>query len=235
MATLGQIATWVAQNKLQRPDVEADVIELCEDALISICSKVPFDELRTIGSELSITSGQGYVDISAVTPAIAGIISVRYTKSSTVKRMLMPTVYEEFHNRVLSSGEPARYARVAKKLYFDKTPNASGWTIQLYYWSLPTISAQPTDTTLPWSQEWDELLKYETLYRAYIHVEEHMKAAMLMGPSMMPRQASPKRIASGGEIGIIPRLWNDCLRTIGSREGIHSSMGINPIIRGYGG
>lgn len=77
--------------------------------------------------------------------------------------------------------------------------------------------------------EWHELVKYETMYRAYIELlDEQEKALMMMQPAMLPRQGSPTKIRSA-EVGVIPRLWNDLLRTVSQREHVDEDLAISPM------
>jgi hypothetical protein len=53
-----------------------------------------------------------------------------------------------------------------------------------------------------------------------------------MMPKMLPAQGSVRR-EKAMEIGIIPRLWNDLLRTVTERDDIVSSFGFNPRVEMY--
>jgi hypothetical protein len=51
-------------------------------------------------------------------------------------------------------------------------------------------------------------------------------------PMPMPRQMSPKKTQMF-EVGIIPRLYNDLLKTINMREAVDEDFSVNPIRRRY--
>lgn len=87
-------------------------------------------------------------------------------------------------------------------------------------------------TSLVTPLEWDELFKWETLYRVYHYLDQQDKAAALVQPIGIPRQATPKKVPMI-ETGIIPRLWNDLLTTISQQENVDEDFSINPVIRAY--
>jgi len=66
----------------------------------------------------------------------------------------------------------------------------------------------------------------------YYALERFSEAASLVMVTPMPRQAEPKRRIQQ-EVGIIPRLWNELLKTVSQRENIDEDFGINPLIRPY--
>jgi hypothetical protein len=95
------------------------------------------------------------------------------------------------------------------------------------------ISASVVNVTqLVTPAEWDELMKWETLYRVYMYLDQLDKASALVQPQPLPRQASPKKTVMY-EVGIIPRLWNDLLTTISQQENVDEDFSINPVIRAY--
>jgi hypothetical protein len=100
------------------------------------------------------------------------------------------------------------------------------------YWSNPTIDGTPGNTNLVTPLAWDELFKWETLYRLYFITSQEDKAAALIMPMPMPRQMSPKKTQMF-EVGIIPRLYNDLLKTINMREAVDEDFSVNPIRRRY--
>lgn len=98
--------------------------------------------------------------------------------------------------------------------------------------AIDTSSAIVNSLTLLTPPEWDELMKWETLYRVYHYLDQLDKGAQLVQPQGLPRQASPKKIPMV-EVGIIPRLWNDLLTTISQQENVDEDFSINPVIRAY--
>jgi len=96
------------------------------------------------------------------------------------------------------------------------------------------------DLTSAWYRQlltppaWDELMRWETLYRAYHLIDAADKAATLVQgqypPARMP--GSPKQQRTY-EMGIIPKLWNDLLTTTSSKENVDEDFNINPVIRAY--
>jgi hypothetical protein len=95
---------------------------------------------------------------------------------------------------------------------------------QTSYWTYPLVTPE----------SWDELLKWETLYRVYFALGRNDEAAGLMtGGQGFPRQAGSPRKQRVFETGIIPRLWNDLLETTSQNENVDEDFNINPVIRAY--
>lgn len=94
------------------------------------------------------------------------------------------------------------------------------------------IGVTEQDTYVLTPSEWDELLRYETLYKTYYALDQIEKAMALMQPQMVPRQPTIKK-TSMFEMGIIPRLWNDLLTTVSQQENVDEDFGINPTMRAY--
>ena len=230
--TLGDIVDWLVKDKLNRRDLTSVVTGLAKDAMLSICAKIPFDELSTIGSEIPCVYNQQYLDLASLN--LAGIISLRLTDPSTgIAVRLKRSAFRAFDQMQILAGKPYQYARVGKKIYFNRLPPSSpAYTVRPYYWSQATLSAVVTDTALPWPVEWDELLKYETLYRLYLFLEQHDRAMALIQSSPLPRQSAPTKVRIV-EMGFLPRLWNDLLRTTSAKEGIDEDFSINPYIQTY--
>lgn len=229
MSTMKDSITWVTVSKLKRPDLVGEATELCRKAFLSIVAKVPFDELRVVGSEMPLSTTVNTLDLSALN--LAGIISLRLSANNTVRRLKRSDM-RAFDAIMITNGIPYKYARVAKTLYFNTQPTDATWTVRPYYWSYPTLLSPVENTVLPWPQEWDELLDYELLYRLYIHIEEHQKAMMMLQPPMNPRVPEGKKTTLH-EIGVLTRLWNDLLQPTFAREAIDEDFGINPIYRSY--
>lgn len=231
--TLADIAVWAANDKMKRYDKFYDALDYAKLAYLSICNKVPFPELQTSGT-LTTTSGTNFVQTSSLSPNLAGIISVRIAFSSSSGRRLRRShvrVYDALNN-VTTTGKPATYARFGTKLELNPVPDAA-YTVTVRYWQTPTIATEVGDTQLLIPNEWDELLRYETLYRLYIDLEMHDKAAGLMiSPIPVQRMPTPRKVLSM-EQAVIPRLWNDLLLTVDRREGWDEDFSINPIVREY--
>ncbi len=233
MATLSDIGTTVAVRNLRRPDLQSDCVVLARDAYLSICGKVPFDELCEVTAERSMSTTDASHSLADIDPPINGIISIRATYGTN-----RYTRMKRSHARVFDAenqsltGRPARYARFGNAIEFDRLADDDSYTYRIRYWTAPTISQNIGDTTLVIPETWNELVRYETLYRAYIElVDEPEKALMLMQGAMIPRGPTPTKVRSV-EMGMIPRLWNDLLRTVSQREGIDEEFSIQPL-RGY--
>lgn len=226
---IGDIANWVANTKLKRPDLINEAIEEATKFYRTLCARVPFDSLMITSDEQSCTASIATYSLADLDPAIAGIVSIRMTYGTNQYMRLRRSHVRNFDMMSsVSTGRPYWYARFGGNLEFMPTPNLASYTYRIRYWTYPVILAEPQNTVCTYEPEWRELHEWETLHRMYMILDEHEKALMLMQPAMMPRQASPKR-TSNFEIGIIPRLWNDLLKTINQREAIDEDFGLRPM------
>lgn len=234
--TIGAIANWAAVGKLKRYDILTDAVEAAVDVYRMLCGKVPFDILHHISQEYYFTPGQSAYSVSCLEPELAGIISVRVSYGTNKYRRLRRSharVYDNLGS--LTSSIPSTYARFGHQLEFNPMPRSASYTYRLRYWSLPTLEANVSNTVLLTPPNWDELLKWEVLYRMYLHLDMFEKAQQLVAPTSLvgnQRQRSVKHTIMF-ETAIIPRLWNDLLLTISQREGVDEDFGINPTVRRY--
>jgi hypothetical protein len=214
--------------------VAGQFVEAATQAYVSVCSKVPFDQLQAMTSEIPLIQGTAVYSLAAYN--MFGLISVRLTFNAGYGvRRLRRSHVRHFDSYLDRQGTPATYARFGTSLQLSPIPNNSTDTIRARYWSRPTIPTNPNeveDTVLLTPVEWDELLEWETLYRMYIFTEQHDKANLLMQVVPMPRQFGMTKTRTF-EMGIIPRLWNDLLKTESQREGTDEDFSINPVRRSY--
>ncbi len=235
--TLQNIAERVALKIVRRygDDTLEFAVTAAVEAYYSMCSKVQFEAIQTTGSEISTVADQAEYDLSALDPPVAGIVNVRYTQASGVKRRLKRSSTKVFDgvSSITSTPSPYLYAHWGESIELFQPPNSANDTFRLRYWSMPSISTtNPGAHVVDIAKEWHELLLYETLFRVYHFLETPEKAMALMAPAIMPRQGSPKKVRSF-EMGIIPRLWNDLLATRAEREHSDEDFSINPVVRRY--
>lgn len=226
---IGDIGNWV-WRRLNRPDLQDKANENAGSFYLLMCGAVPFEELQITSAERAMISGTASYDISDL--SLAGIAVVRLNTGSFTRRLRRSHVRVYDSIGVQSNGIPATYARWGKSLEFNPPPSSSSYTYRLRYWSLPELSTPVENTTLVTPITWDELMRYETLYRTYMDIEEFEKAAQLVSPMPMPRQPSPYKTRTF-EYGVIPKLWNDLLKTLNQREHVDEDFGINPVVRRY--
>ena len=236
MSTLGDIATTVALKILVRDDAANDwALKAAEQAYRTICNKVPFPELMVRSDELAVTASDPTFNLTTALPdyEIAGIISIRYTVSSTQKyRLIRDDARNHEWYDFTQPGYPRLYSRIDQDtIEFNMAPLSSSHTLRVYFWRKPVIDvSDPASHTLLIPVEWEELLVWETLYRTYHFLQEFDKAHALMLPSMIPPGPSTnKRFAK--DMGIIPRLWNDMLKTLNWRESVDEDWGMQPVRR----
>jgi hypothetical protein len=216
---------------LKRSDLTSEAVEAAVGAYRVICQAIPFEELQTTATP-TVTPGNSVVSLSAVSPSVAGIVSVRYVTAAGRSWRLKRSHVRAFDNISYSSnGDSRSYARFGLTLELQPPPQA-GSSLIMRYWSNPTIDGTPGNTNLVTPLAWDELFKWETLYRLYFITSQEDKAAALIMPMPMPRQMSPKKTQMF-EVGIIPRLYNDLLKTINMREAVDEDFSVNPIRRRY--
>lgn len=229
--TVADIGSWVIRRN-KRPDV---LEQSCENALNFyklLCQAVPFEELETTSAERTLTGAEGTHSLSDLN--INGIASIRLTTSTGVFRRLRRShvrVYDSLGS--ISYNPPATYARWGKAIELNPIPASSSlYTIRLRYWAEPVIAAVENETTIVCPDPWLELVRYETLYRTYMDFEEYEKANMLVAPLPIQRTPSPHKQRTF-EYGVIPKLWNDLLRTVKQRENVDEDFSINPLVRRY--
>ncbi len=228
---IGDVANWVANTKLVRPDLMQVAIEEATDFYRTLCARVPFDQLMVTSEEKPVTASVGVYSLGDFDPAVAGIVSLRMTYGANQYMRLRRSNARNFDQMcAITNSRPYWYIRHGGNIEFLPVPNLSTYTYRLRYWTYPVILNDPQNTICVYDPEWKELHKWETLYRVYMILDEHDKAMALVQPAVMPRQASPKKTTSF-EIGIIPRLWNDLLRTVTQREAIDDDFGLRPLAR----
>lgn len=233
--TMGDVAENVAYRMLRRTDIFDDCLEAARKVYLSMCGKVPFEELQVRSDELTITSGTDTYSLANLDPKLAGIMSIRLTNSNGVRRL------KRSHTRKFdqlqtanNGGIPYAYARQGQNMELYPVPSNSTMTYRIRYWARPTMdSVAPENVELLYPDEWQELHELETYYRILIApLRRSDEASLLMMPSGLPKQAEPKRRITK-EFGIIPRLWNDLLQTVYARESVDEEYSISPIVRAY--
>lgn len=227
---VGDIGSWV-YSRLKRPDVQDIANEAAGNFYLLLASAVPFEEFEITSAELPVLVTTTTIDLSGL--SINAIMSVRLTNESTSRRLKrMNTRVYDAMNFSQTPGVPASYARWNKNIEVERLPSTSSMTVRLRYWELPVLQSIVADTEILIPSPWYELMRYETLYRVLIDLEEYEKAAMLVVPMPMPRQGSPHK-SRVFEYGIIPKLWNDLLKTVKQRENADEDFSINPVVRRY--
>lgn len=233
MATITDVATWITTTKLKRTDITTEAVDAVLAFYRVLCGKIPFEALQQKSAEIACVAGTDTYSLASLTPKLNGIMSIRYTASSTRRWRLRRSDSRVYDAITYSTGsDPRTYARFGTSIELSPTPSSSSATFRVRYWSAPTIADVVGNTVLLTPDEWEELIRWEALWRVYTTLEMHEKAAQLVMPMPIPRQPSPKRTLMF-EYGIIPRLWNDLLQTIRQREAIDEDFGVNPISRSY--
>lgn len=240
MSTLDDIASSVSEDMLHDSEgLHDQCLRFAKKVYLSYCGRVPFIGLQSISGDIAtVASQQAYTLEDALDTGLtdlAGIISIQITDANGNKRKLRRS-----HQRVFEmigtnpSGVPSTYTRWNNVIRFLPVPDSSSYTFRLLYWTYPTIDdANLGDTVLVTPREWDELFEWETLYRMYTGpLDQPDRAAALVQPGMMPRQAWTKKV-EGYDIGIITRLRNELLQTEQGREAIDEEFSVNPIRGSY--
>lgn len=236
MSTVGDVVQELVSEFLNRgEDIVEPATKQCWKAYQMIVLKVPFDDLREKSDELAIATSTNVLDVSALN--IAGISWVRVTSPDGQKRLIDKLTVRHFDGiqDQESTGGPTAWARWnANQIEFDQYSTTSGWTAMLRYWRRPIAASDGIAATeLEMPSEWEDLLFFETLYRVALLMKDYDLATNLITPMPMPRQPSPTKTRTF-EIGIIPKLWNDLLRTVEDRESLTSNLATRPMIRPMG-
>ena len=233
---IGDIANWVAIQRMRRPDLLANATQNALSGYLSICGAVPFEDLQQMTNpEISTVSGQTTYDLSSYN--MLGIMSIRLTIATNQVYRLKRTSTRQLDVFQATQSRPFLYARFAKGIEVAPVPDSGTYTMRIRFWSRPPLDfSDPggygANTVLATPIEWDELFKYEALYRTYLDIEEYEKASYLIAPSAMPKQATPRKVLSS-EVGILPRLWNELMKRYNQREAVDEDFSVNPANRYY--
>lgn len=228
---IASIASFVTDVVLKRTDLTSVATSVALDFYRTLCSNIPFDELMATSAEVNFPDTTGRYLISAFVSDLKAIRDIRITFDSGNRRRLRRShtrVYDALSYQQAS--RPATYARDGLSIETNPAPDSTSYTLRFRYWQKP--AAVDGTTLLVTPDEWDELLKWETLFRVYYTIGQQDKAMTLVQPGILPKQPTPRRTQMS-EIGIIPRLWNDLLTTISAKEGSDEDFSINPIVRRY--
>lgn len=235
--TIAQIASWVTTDVLKRNDLTTAATNAAYYFYKVLIAKIPFDELMQLSAEIPtvayVNPGDEIYNLASLIPPLKSIADIRISFNPNTKRRLRRSharVYDALSFSVPS--RPATYARWGLNIALNPPPNSSSYTFRVRYWGIPTLNdASPGTVTLATPQEWDELMRWETLYRVYNMIGQEQKAASLIQP-LGPHQPSVRRQLMA-EVGILPRLWNELLSTISQKENVDEDFGINPVVRAY--
>lgn len=235
--TLLDCVNWVQNDVLKRTDQQASLIRSVVNFYKTLCRKVPFDELMTTSAYYNCVVGQASYDLAALTPLLAppltGIQSIRlnFSSNSSVRlRRSSTRLYDALS--FVQNGRPSTYARWGTSIELNPAPDSAAYQFRVRYWGQPVLATPPENTVLVMDDAWAELIKWELLYRAYYLIGKSDEAMALVAPGQQAAPGSPRRRVMS-ELGIIPRLWNDLLGTISSKENGDEDFSINPIVRDY--
>jgi len=228
------VAGRVVERWLKRADLLDDAVQECAEVYRLICARVPFDSLQHTSAERSVLTSTASYSLADLEPRLAGIVSIRLTFGSGRVRRIGRSHVRVFDTlNPTQKGEPALYARWGDNIEFNCLPIRDSITYRVRYWSRPTLDVERGATVLLIPEEWEELLMWETLYRMYYILDQPEKAQSLVMSAFMPQQPSINRKLQF-ETAIIPRLWNDLLRTVSQREAIDEDFALTPMLRPIG-
>jgi len=239
--TLDDIATWVYVNALHRvgdTDVQDVARQAARDFYLVLCDKIPFDELMVTSGELPLTINVASYAIGAAplvfSPPLRSISNVRITFSASSSRRLRRSHVRLYDSQsVVAPGRPSTYARWGSRIEVNQPPDSGAYTVRFRYWSRPALLTPYYNTPLVIPDAWLELVRWESLFRAYYALDQIEKAMALVTPNPVPDQPGTTRTRRTIEPGIIPKLWNDLLSTVSQHENVDEDFSINPQIRAY--
>jgi hypothetical protein len=237
--SLGDVATWVANTKMRRPDLYVDILDLAADVYNTVCGRIPFEALQFTSPEIATAVGVPQYDITtSLTPnVLAGIASIRITfvTGQQSRRLFKSHVRVYDSLSFISNNRPATYARWGNTIEMNPPPDSAQYTFRIRYWAYPVIGIgnDKQATALVTPLEWYELLKWETLYRAYWLDEQVEKAQALISPPGYGQRVPAGKKLYSNETGILPRLWNDLLQTMAQRETVDDDYSVNPYYRSF--
>lgn len=237
MSLISDIASFVTTDVLKRSDLTTEAQNAALDFYKVLCYNVPFDELMTTSPAVPTVIGQVEYDLTSLVPALKSIANIKIQFSTNQSRRLRRSHIRVYDSLSFSTNSrPATYARWGLKINLNPPPDSASYNLFFRYWAKPTFSPGGVvgNTVIATPDEWDELIRYETLYRIYKYIGQEAKAAALIA---MPFNIQGRTPSVGRErmmsIGIIPRLWNELLTTISQKENVDEDFSINPVVRNY--
>lgn len=243
-ATLMSCVNWVQNDVLKRVDMQSALIDAVTNFYATLVRYIPFDEfMYTTGEYNCIQRQISYNTIGLqppIWPPLDAISSLRMTYgaqgSSSTSSLRLRRSNTRLYDAISYTNSPSRpstYARWGTSVEFNPPPDSSSYTFRFRYRGKAVLNAvNPENTIILIDAAWNELIKWELLYRAYYYLDMPEKALGLVG-TPYPIQPNPGRKARVFNTGIIPRLWNDLLATISMKEAPDEDFSINPVVRNY--
>ncbi len=249
--TIEDCVDWVCDDILNRQDIKVKLIKSAVNFYKLLCRRIPFDELMIRSLECPMTQGLNTYELDTIqdvngdvlNPVLKSIYSIRLTygpqttpgngtQSNSVRMRRSATrLYDSLSYQI--PGQSSTYSRFGKTIEVNPAPNASNWTLRFRYWGIAPIAANPEETVLIMDDDWAELIRWETLYRAYYMLGNTQEAMALVMPGQLPEPRGNPRKRIVTDIGIIPRLWNELCATLSARENADEDFSINPVVRNY--
>lgn len=235
MATLiSDLVTEVMAKLENRTDAttQARAAIWIRDALLEIGAnptlRDDFKELEVQGPTFVLTAlTREYAEtniLPATTASIATLDIILWTdppgNTNTIR--LNPTHYQEADRYTqLTKSQPTDWYRFANNIGFIPTPSLA-YQVQARIMQMHPLSGTLASTTILLPVDWNEVLVWSAVERGFMELLEFEKAAgvhkMLFG--------DPKR---PGEPGLMYSR-----KKTRKREGFRDSVGLRPIVRGYG-
>lgn len=242
--TLMDCVTWVQTDVLKRLDMQAALIDAVTNFYTTLVRYIPFDEFMYTSAEYNVTQRVISYNLIGLQPPIwpplDAISSLRMTYgaqgSSSTSSLRLRRSNTRLYDAISYTNSPSRpstYTRWGTNIEFNPPPDSSSYTFRARYRGKAVLNAiNPENTIILIDAAWNELIKWELLYRGYYYLDMADKALGLVG-APYPIQPNPGRKARVFNTGIIPRLWNDLLATISMKEAPDEDFSINPVVRNY--
>ncbi len=249
--TIEDCVDWVCDDILTRQDIKVKLVKSAVNFYKLLCRRIPFDELMYVSNECPLTSGVTTYNLNTILdvngdpldPVLKSIYSIRLTygpqtapgngtQSNSVRLRRSATRLYDSLSYVIP-GQTSTYSRFGKTIEVNPPPNANNWTFRFRYWGIAPMAVVPEETELIMDDDWAELIRWETLYRAYYMLGNTQEAMALVAPNQIPFTPGAPRRRVMSEMAIIPRLWNDLCATLSARENADEDFSINPVVRNY--
>lgn len=246
--TIQDCANWVCDDILNRQDIKTKLYKSAVNFYKLLCRKIPFDELMVVSPEFPLVSGQQSYNLDTILdvngnimdPVLKSIYSIRLSfgpanNNNQVNSLRLRRSATRLYDSLsyVIPGQTSTYARFGKTIEVNPPPNSSQYTMRFRYWCIAPLDATPELTELIMDDDWAELIRWETLYRAYYMLGDTQEAMALVAPQTIPFTPGSPRRRIMAETGIIPRLWNDLCATLSAHENADEDFSINPVVRNY--
>lgn len=202
-STYNTIANEVLSRLGGRTDLTSRLAIWINDAIaeLALSPRFSFTELDTVNSFNTASGTQSY-SLTAFTSFWFVLDITDTTNSRRIKQMS----YKDLDAKVVTTGQPTRYARFGSTILFDPTPDGT-YATQVRYRMRPTQVSG--GLSMPFEREWDEVITLLATIKGLEALDARDKAGLqrqLLEPLLSLREDVPLLEDRDGDYGLKPVL-----------------------------